>query len=157
MIMIKKFENWGEYYRKESTYDWRKEFFQIRELFYNIEENIDDYGGSLDFSAGYATPVGSESYPCYLKNDKIEGDEDNIDHSCGAFGYFCVRVVIDPKLKSPTPILTGYSLSFSGENASKILDIVMRLNYIKKEMEQYELDIVFKRDEIVVKFKRKSR
>ena len=52
MFMIKKFENWGEYYRKESTYDWRKEFFQIRELFYNIEENIDDYGGSLDFSAG---------------------------------------------------------------------------------------------------------
>jgi hypothetical protein len=127
-------------------------------LFYNIEENIDDYGGSLDFSAGYTTSVGTEgSYPCYLKNDEIKGDQDNIDKSCGVFGYFCVRVVIDPKLKSPTPIHTGYSLSFSGENASKILDIVMRLNYIKKEMEQYELDIVFKRDEIVVKFKRKSR
>jgi hypothetical protein len=154
--MIKKFEAHGEYYRKQSTYDWRKEFIEIRELFFNIEENIWDNGGSLDFQAGWRTGYGTIMYPCHLKDDEIVGDSDNIDHACGVYAKFCARVTIEPKFENSnqSPFKTTGSNSFFGENANIVLDIMNRVNYIKSKMKEYKIGITFDRDVIYINFLR---
>ena len=154
--MIKKFESFGDFYRKEATFDWRKEFIQIRELFYNIEENLWEYGGSLDFQAGWRSSMNSYQYPCHLKEDEIIGNADSIDHACGVFGKFCVRVTIDAKFKNNnySPFKTTGTQSFFGENANKMLDIMMRINYIKGRMEDYKIGVTFDGELILINFLR---
>ena len=157
--MIKKFEAYGDFYRKESEYDWRKEFIEIRELFYNIEENVWDNGGRLDFQAGWRTSSNSYQYPCYLKGDEILGDANSIDHACGVYAKFCVRVTIEPQFQTDnySPFKTTGSNSFFGGNANILLDIMSRVNHIKGKMKEYSIGITFDREVIYINFLRDNK
>ena len=151
--MIKKYESYGE-----PQHDWRKESLQIRELFYSIEENVWDYGGNLDFQFGIRGSYNSYQWPCYLKNEEILGDTDWIDKSC-KFGQFCVRITINPNFDHRnSPFQTSENCSFFGENANKLLDIMMQLNLIKKSflrhVENYTMAVSVGSRDIHVNFLR---
>lgn len=155
---IKKFEAFGDLYPESKLdFDWRKEFLHIRELFYNIEENLPDGSDPIDFSAGWRTSTNSHQYPCYINRDgKISGDDDSIDKSCGIYAKFLVRVMVDPKFKNSnySPFKISGSQSFFGENSLTMMDIISRIRYITKDLKDYSIGITLDRESIYVYFLR---
>lgn len=156
---IKKFEAFGDIYPETGLdYDWKKEFLEIQELFYNIEENLPEES-LTNFSAGWRSSMNNQMFPCHInKAGEIVGNDEMIDKTCGTHAKFLIRITIGPKFKTRnySPFKTSNSESFFGENAQIVVDIISRLKYITKGLNEYSMGITFKDDLIYIYFLRNN-
>lgn len=153
MKNIKKIDNWT-LYENNSNFDWREDLFKIRDMFFNIEENLPERSW-IKYNAGIRTSSNSFMYTSHISNNTIVGNPDFIDPllNNGRF-VVCVHIYCHLKNSNYSPFNTTNYGSYYDDNLSVILNLLNRINYIKRQVNDYKMGISIDNSDIKVYFLR---
>lgn len=155
--MIKKFESFDE--NKTFHPDWKEDFLTIYDLFCELEDlqiGKFDYQAGVRYSSISDQTLGKVSnsfqYPVFLKDGETFGREDFIDNA--HWGKLCFRVSINVEFEhnNYSPFRTQYSASYFGQNADKLLEIMSKVNVVKKRIPKYDVGITLDGKFIIINF-----
>ena len=139
-IIVRKFESFND-----TT--WEEDLLSLYDIFCELE---DTKICRIDYQGGYRTSSGSNSYTCFLKNEKIEGDKDHINHMIRVNSRSLLRVsLLEIEYNGGySPFSQTNAPSFYAEDADIFLRIMRYVDAAKKRMPKYNLGITL--DENVV-------
>lgn len=157
MKSIKKFEAFeGE--EEGNVRGWKDDLLMVYDYFAELA----DYEGisQIDYQAGFRESSGPISYVCFLqvndaKGEEIIGREDLIEHRLSVNSKILLRVMFRVKFQhgNYSPFRTSGSASYFGENADLLLDIMNKLNLIKKRISsKYNIGITMETDWFYINF-----
>jgi len=138
-IIIRKFESFND-----NT--WEEDLISLYDIFCELE---DTKICRIDYQGGYRTWNGDNDYPCFLKNEKIEGDKDHINYMIGVNSKSLLRVsLLEIRYKGYSPFSQTNAPSFYAGDADIFLQIMKYVDAAKKRMPKYNLGITL--DERVI-------
>jgi len=134
---MKKFSKIFEGSSERKLAFWEEDLLNLSDIFLELQEkNI----CRLDFQAGYRTSSGSISYKCYLKDDKIEGNKDHVNHMIRVNSKALLRVsLLEINYKEGQPFTHTNTPSFFGGDVDIFLQLMKYIDMAKKRIPKYKL------------------
>lgn len=137
----------------ESKADWREDGLRIYDLFCELS---DKSICSIDIQVGYMTSNNCFSYPCFIKDGELHGNDNTIDHMINVNSKLVIRAVVEPNYKhARSPFHMSYASSIFSDDLSVFFEIMKSAESLKGRLGEYDTDITIREKTIYINFLKK--
>lgn len=124
---------------------WEEDLLELSDIFLELE---DQKICRIDYQGGYRTSNGSNSYICFIKNDKIEGDIKHVNFMIKTSSKLLLRVILCEISYTRGSIAS----SFFDTDVDIFIKLIKFIDGTKRRMTKYKTNITIDGKVIYVDF-----